>query len=238
MSNPPSYDPAFDESFDYTSTAPEYSLSFYENFDETAGWPEFALDFLEPFDLVNLPEYELDFLEPFDYGLNPDIIILPFKPNRLVRIEAGESEADHSDILNCKSIKWHGIHAIMPRLLPGTKEAVDFTQSCQWVEGEFELRTDDAMFATYAPPDAEAVIIPYFEVFAEDTEKNLWRYVFENLIISSIEHEIDEDKEPITTYRFSASKFALESYVLMFTEHFDYREPRRGRLLFSEGFNS
>lgn len=197
--------------------------------------------FLEHFDLPVLDQGDQFFLEPFDYtypnqGISGES--LTNNPIRLVRLEVGESITNRAVILNCKTIKWRDIHALTPQLMPRAKTPASLMQSCTWIEGEFELQTDDAAFATYAPSDAEAIVIPYFVTFTEDANKVLWRYTFDNLIISSIEHGLNEGKEPITIYKFKAFGVVEAINALLFVEHFDIEEPRQGRRLFSEGFNN
>jgi hypothetical protein len=222
-------------------TGPTQGTSLFDEHFDVPVPTEGDLLFVEHFDLPVLTAGDLLFLEPFDYRYPNQGVsdgTLTNNPIRLVRLEVGESPTNRSVILNCKNIKWRDIHAVTPQLMPTAKIPANFLQSCVWIEGEFRLQTDDAIFGTYAPPDEEAVIIPYFIAFTEDINKVLWRYTFDNLIITSIERELNEDKEPTTVYKFMAFGVAEAVNALLFIEHFDVEQPHQGRRLFSEGFNS
>lgn len=145
---------------------------------------------------------------------------------RLVKIEAGESLTDYEDITNCDSFKWRNVHAVTPRFLPNSKIPLDFIQSHNWIEGEFSLKTTDALFDTYAPNNAEAVIIPYFAIFTENMDNETGGHIFYGLIISSIENELGTDKEPTITYKFLAyDETGARHWHRQVNEHWTYYPP-------------
>jgi len=124
---------------------------------------------------------------------------------RIIKIEAGASAGSHTDVLNCKSIKWRDNHNIVPQLLPSSKVPVGWLQSHKWIDGEFSLQTMDSVFNIYAPASADAVEIPYFVVSASDTAKNTITYTFDGLLISSIERDLNDIGEPLFVYKFTAN---------------------------------
>ena len=119
-------------------------------------------------------------------------------------IEAGEDDSTHTDILNCKSIKWKKNQTISPRLLPSAKVPQGWLQSHSWIDGEFSLVTASDIFETYAPEDADAIAIPYFMVTSTDVAKATVTWTFTGLIITSIDRDISEGGEGVFTYKFLA----------------------------------
>lgn len=124
---------------------------------------------------------------------------------RIVKLEVGASVGSHTDVLNCKSIKWRKNHTITPQLLPSAKIPQGWLQSHSWIEGEFSIQTTNTIFATYTPEAADATAIPYFMVTVETTAKASVTYTFTGLIISTPERELGTEGEPIFVYKFMAN---------------------------------
>lgn len=123
---------------------------------------------------------------------------------RIVKIEAGASGSNHTDITNCISIKWRKNHTITPQLLPSSKVPVGWLQSHSWIEGEFTLQTKNTVLDSYVSSNADASTILYFVVTAETTAKATKTFTFSGFIIASPEQEFGKEGEAQFVYKFLA----------------------------------
>ena len=123
---------------------------------------------------------------------------------RIVKLEVGVSGGSHTDIRNCKSIKWRKVHTITPQLLPSSKTPAGWLQSHSWVEGEFALQTKNTVLDSYASHYADAAPILYFVVTGETTDKTPKTFSFTGFIIANVEQEFGASGEALFVYKFLA----------------------------------
>lgn len=188
--------------------------------------PEFEQLVSEGWPYDDSPSFGSILTEPWSYFEPVGEISKVEGSLRLVKIEVGQSSIVHSNILNCKSIKWRNVHAFTPRVLPSAKIPTGLSQSHMWIEGEFELQTKDALVDFYAPENADAILIPYFAIFTETKDKRLLKYTFDGLIISNVERGLDTENEPVFVYKFLAYSFiATSDWYRRVYEPWGVREP-------------
>lgn len=123
---------------------------------------------------------------------------------RVVKVEVGVSAGSHTDITNCKYIRWRTVHNVTPRTIPSQKYPAGWLQSHMWVEGEMALVTKNTVLDTYAPKNADASTPAYFVVTAEDTAKTAKTFTFTGFIISNAELAFSGAGEALYIYKFLA----------------------------------